>query len=379
MNTKTKQNLIIVIVGVALFAGLMNLSTVLSFSSKIVGLILPIIVGGILALFINVPTTGLENLFKRLLSRCKKTPSNTFFHVAGFVVTMLCVAIVLALVFILLIPELIDASKVLVETLEVRIPEWLDMLDKHDINANWLRDILSKLDIKQIAQNSSERIASLMGGVTSTLSSVFSGILTAVFGFIIAIYLVLDKNRVCRHSKKLLFAYVKPSYADKIANICNKFAKSFRKFLTVQCGEALILGTLMSISFLIFKIPYAGLAGLLTVICAIIPYVGAFISFSVCVFLSLLVDPMIGLRCAIIYVVVQFIENQFIYPRVVGNSVGLPPLYTLVAALIGGKLFGIMGILFFIPIAAVVFEMVNENINTKIQMQKNTLKTNDSV
>jgi predicted PurR-regulated permease PerM len=108
------------------------------------------------------------------------------------------------------------------------------------------------------------------------------------------------------------------------------------------------------------------LAGVLTAVCAIIPYVGAFISFGVCVFLTVLIDPMLGLKCAIVYLVVQFVENQFIYPKVVGTSVGLPPIYTLISALIGGKLFGIMGILFFIPIAAVVFDIVSENADKKL-------------
>ena len=116
----------------------------------------------------------------------------------------------------------------------------------------------------------------------------------------------------------------------------------------------------MALAFSVFKIPYGSLVGVLTAICAIIPYVGALISCVVSVFLVLLVDPVLAVRCLIVYLAVQFVENQFIYPRV-GKSVGLSPLYTLIAAMIGGKLFGIIGIIFFIPLTAVVIELVKED------------------
>ena len=123
----------------------------------------------------------------------------------------------------------------------------------------------------------------------------------------------------------------------------------------------MILGVLMTLAFSVFRIPYGSLVGMLTAICAIIPYVGALISCVVSVFLVLLVDPVLAVRCLIVYLAVQFIENQFIYPRVVGKSVGLSPFYTRVAAMIGGKLFGIIGIIFFIPLTAVVIELVKED------------------
>lgn len=111
------------------------------------------------------------------------------------------------------------------------------------------------------------------------------------------------------------------------------------------------------------------MVGVLTAVCAIIPYVGAFLSGAVSVILALLISPALAVRCLIVYLIVQFIENQLIYPRVVGGSVGLPPLYTLIAAMIGGKLFGIMGILFFIPLMAVVVELVKEDVGKRLDRQ----------
>ena len=126
----------------------------------------------------------------------------------------------------------------------------------------------------------------------------------------------------------------------------------------------------MCITFSIFKLPYGSLVGLLTAVCAIIPYVGAFISSAVSIFLTLLVTPSLVIRCLIVYSMTQFVENQFIYPRVAGSSVGLPPLYTLIAAMIGGKLFGIIGIIFFIPLAAVAVELVKEDAAKRLHYNK---------
>ena len=123
----------------------------------------------------------------------------------------------------------------------------------------------------------------------------------------------------------------------------------------------MILGVRITLAFSVFRSPYGSLVWMLTAICAISPYVGALLSCVVSVFLVLLVDPVLAVRCLIVYLAVQFIENQFIYPRVVGKSVGLSPFYTLVAAMIGGKLFGIIGIIFFIPLTAVVIELVKED------------------
>lgn len=127
----------------------------------------------------------------------------------------------------------------------------------------------------------------------------------------------------------------------------------------------------MFAAFKVFHLPYASLVGVLTAVCAIIPYVGAFISCGVSIFLTVLLDPALIIRCALVYLAVQFIENQLIYPRVVGDSVGLPPLYTLIAAMIGGKLFGILGILFFIPLMAVAVELVGEDADQRLQIRNN--------
>ncbi len=361
MEKNTKQNLLIVIVGVGLFAALMNLRAVILLLEKGIGIILPIIVGGILALFINVPMTGIEKQLRRLLQKRKKQPSDKFYRMFSFLLTFVCVALVLTLVFTLLIPELVNSAKGLYLQIEARLPEWIAWLESLDPEAAWLEEILTDINLEEMMQN-------IGSGANFFLESVAASILiTAAFGLIISIYLVLGKEQIGGHARKLLYAYLKPAWAENVLHISRTFSRCFANFLSGQCAEAVILGILMFAAFTIFRLPYGSLVGVLTAVCAIIPYVGAFMSGAVSVVLALLISPALAVRCLIVYLVVQFVENQFIYPRVVGGSVGLPPLYTLVAAMIGGNLFGIMGIIFFIPIMAVVIELVKEDAGKRLK------------
>lgn len=371
MEKKMKQILLIVIVGIGFFAALMNLHVVLRFMGEVMGIILPVIVGGILALFINVPMTGIEKRLRKILKKRKKQPSDKFYRGISFLLTFVCIALVLTLVFTLLIPELTGSVKGLYLLVEARLPQWIDYLESLDPEAKWLEEVLAGVNMEEIAQNIGNGANLFFEHIVNTVSSAASAIITAAFGLIISIYFTLGKERVCRHARKLVYAYLKPAWADYILHVSRTFNRSFANFLSGQCTEAVILGTLMFLAFTIFRLPYGSLVGVLTAVCAIIPYVGAFISGAVSVILALMISPALAVRCLIIYVAVQFVENQMIYPRVVGGSVGLPPLYTLIAAMIGGKLFGIIGIIFFIPLMAVVVELVKEDAGNRLNRRGN--------
>ena len=364
MEERTKQYLIVTAAGVTLFAALMNFSSILEFAERIIGLILPVIVGGILALFINVPVSGIEKRLKKLFRRWKKHPSDKLITVISFVLTLICVILVLILALTLLIPELVRSCQSLYTQIEAALPQWIGYLKDADIG--WLKEWLSGRNWDHIIETFSDGIDTIASNAVGALSATVNTIVTIAFAIIISVYMSLEREMLCRHAGKLVRAYFKPAHADSVLTFCRLFRQSFASFLTGQCAEAVILGLLMSLAFTIFKIPYGSLVGVVTAICALIPYVGAFISCCVSVFLVLLIDPMLALRCFIVYMAVQFVENQFIYPRVVGSSVGLPPIYTLIAALIGGKLFGIIGIIFFIPLAAVIIELVKKNAGKRL-------------
>lgn len=363
---KVKQYLLVTVVGVSLFAALMNLSAVLGAAGKLIGLALPIIAGGIVAMFINVPMNGIKKLLNNAFRRAGRTPPDKLIHILSFIITLCLVFVVLAATLLLLVPEIVRSLTNLYNQIETSIPQWVAYLDARQINAEWLEELLSNIDAEQMIQHIKQGVDMVLPNVVNALTSTVGRLITAGFAVIIAIYMILEKERVCRHAGKLAQAYLKPVWAERILHFCQVFQRSFTKFLIGQCTEALILGTLMFAAFKVFRLPYGILVGVLTAVCAIIPYVGAFISCGVSVFLTALFDPALVIRCLAVYLVVQFIENQFIYPRVVGDSVGLPPLYTLIAAMIGGKLFGIIGILFFIPLMAVAIELVRENANQRL-------------
>jgi len=264
MNRKTKQNLIITIIGVTLFVLLMNLNSVWKLLSKATDLVRPVIVGSILALFLNVPVSSIERRLQQVFQKRKKKPSEHALHSISVFIAILAVCFVIVLVITLVYPEIANSVKELYSMLEVRIPVWLAYLQSHNINAQWLEDFLTGIDFDKISQDFTSQMGDFFSGVFGAVSSVVGIFTTAGFGLVIAVYMVLNKKTICRHTKYIAYAYIKKSWADKLSAFVHKFSQTFAKFLTSQCGEAVILGFLMTIAFTIFRIPYATMAGVLT-------------------------------------------------------------------------------------------------------------------
>lgn len=365
MDKKLKQILFITSFGVVLFAILMNFSSVLPFFNNIISLIMPVIVGGIIAIFVNVPVSTVEKLLKKLFKGKKTKMSDNSYHAISFAVTILIAVLIIFLVCTIIIPVIRESVTSVYYLAKEKLPAFVDYLRSHNIRNSWLEEFLNSENLEGLFGNFTDTAHTLLGGVALAISSTVSAVVTAVFSVIIAIYLILSKNRVVRHSKTLITTYIKSKWADRIIKFCRLFSETFTRFLSGQYIEAVILGALMFLTFTVFKLPYATLVGVVTAVCAIIPYIGAFISCTLSALLIAIVSPVVALKALAVYLVVQFVENQFIYPRVVGANVGLPPLYTLVSALIGGKLFGVIGILFFIPLAATVFLLVKEDVRMK--------------
>ena len=296
-----------------------------------------------------------------LFGKAKKQPSAKAIHLLSFFITLLGVVLVLVLALTLLIPELVQSFHSLYVQIEANIPRWTAYLNAQDADMGWLMNWLEGINWEQLLHKVTASIDTVLVNAVGAVSATVNIAITASFALIISVYMSLSTESLGHQARTLVCAYLKPAHAAGVLKFCRLFRQSFANFLTGQCSEAVILGVLMALAFSVFKIPYGSLVGVLTAICAIIPYVGALISCVVSVFLVLLVDPVLAVRCLIVYLAVQFVENQFIYPRVVGKSVGLSPLYTLIAAMIGGKLFGIIGIIFFIPLTAVVIELVKED------------------
>lgn len=370
MDRKAKQNLLLIVVGVCLYAALMNLGVVLEYVGKFIHLVQPIIAGSILALFIDVPARGIERKLRAGNGKRRHPLTEKQLCAFSFLLTAMCVISVLVIVLTMLVPELIRSGRSLYYQILENIPLWREYWESRGLTLQWAETFITGLDWDSIAQSLTDALDGVLGNLAAALSSTVSVVITATFALIVSIYMSLGKGQLGRHVSKAIHAYLKPSWAEAILHFCGEFRKSFGKFLYGQSSEALILGTLMFLAFSIFRLPYASLVGVLTAVCAIIPYVGAFISCAISVILTLMVEPKLVLLALVVYLAVQFIENQFIYPRVVGSSVGLSPLYTLIAAMIGGKLFGIIGIIFFIPLAATVIELLKEGAYRRLNDRK---------
>ena len=359
MNSKIKQYGIIVAFGVILLAALFRLEYILKFTGCIMDILLPVIVGAVLAFIINVPITKFQKLIKRVV---KKELKQSTLILLSFILTLVSLMIILAFVAFAIVPKLIiSVQEIYVKALD-KMPIWSDVLHSYGIEIPNNLDWLNIINIEDAILKIGEEFPGLLSTIVGKASSTFSKVITIVSAIVIMFHITFSKNNLMRQIKKLIYANLRTSWADKIVYVAELIRDTYTKFLTGQFIEAIILGVLMFIALSIFRIEYAGLIAILTSICA-------FISCGVAVILTLLNSPEQAIVCFVVYEVVQFIENQFIYPKVVGDSVGMSPLFTFLAVLLGGKLFGIVGILFFIPLTAVVYTLVKDDTNKKLNVR----------
>lgn len=379
MDKKTRQNLLLIACGVAMFAAVTNLNIIKDFLGWLGGLLLPVLAGLVLAFVLSVPMNGIRRGLERLFSKAKRKPGSGALNALSLVLTYLCLVLVIALVGLVAVPEIVNSVKSISTTVKEKWPEWMAVLRSWNVDTDAINSAvdqaLSGLDFGKLLQSALSGAGSVLGSAVTVATTTISGVTTAVFTIIIGSYVLLDKDDLKRQSKMLIYAHLRRSHADRFCQICSLIQNTFTRFLSGQCMEAVILGLLMFIAFSVFRLPYAGVVAMLTTILAFVPYIGAFAACFVGAVLTLIGQPSKLILCILVYQGVQFIENQFIYPRVVGSSVGLPPLWTLAAALLGGKLFGILGMIFFIPLVAVIYSLVRDN--TKHRLQRRGLDPND--
>ncbi len=366
MDKETKRWMLLITFGIILFAALMNFSAVLEVAKKGAEIILPIVVGLILAFVLNVPMKLFEKVFTTFKER---HPRLKLLPVAGcsLFATLFCIALVVWIIYTMFVPGLAASVKSIYDVFMENVPQWLAWLRKNGIDTKWISRQISSWDLKTVVEKITGSAGNVLNTAMEVASSAFSLVINALMGFIIAIYVLLSKKSLVRQCKKFLYAHLKKRHADKICYVSRMVNDTYSRFFSGQCIEAIILGGLMFIAFTIFRLPYANLIAVLTAVLSFIPYIGAFASCGIGALLIIMVDPWQALLSIVVYQVVQFIENQFIYPRVVGGSVGLAPLWTLSAALIGGNLFGVVGMIFAIPITAVLYVLIKDDVNQRLE------------
>lgn len=347
--------------------------TVLDILFFVLNILTPFILGGAIAFVLNVPMNFVQrHLFKEERIRNRKV-SQKLARPVSMVLVLIAVFGIVAIVMFILIPQLGETFANLGRSIQAFIPQLQEWAARLFNDNKEIMDTVNNLefDWNKIMDTGINFFKSGAGSVVdSTITaakSIVSGLTTFFIAFVFAIYILLQKEKLGVQAKKVLFAFVRRGRAEATVEVLSLTYNTFSSFLTGQCVEAVILGSMFAVSMTILKLPYALLVGMLIAFTALIPIFGAFIGCGVGAFLIFMVDPMKALIFVVLFLVLQQIEGNLIYPHVVGNSVGLPSIWVLAAVSIGGSLMGVVGMLIFIPIVSVVYALFREIIYLKLK------------
>ncbi len=372
MKKFLKRDVFLIAFGVVLFVVLSNIAGIFNFLKYVVGILLPVLTGFLIAFILNVPMRGFENLITRIFSKAKHKPGPRLKRYISLVLTFAALIGVVILGVSLVIPQLVESVQNIYISIKEQLPEITKLLEKYDIPTDkivsWFNN---NANITEILQNyalpaiKNYALPILLKGV-GFLAGAVSGIFTGFMVLFIAIYALLGKDTLKRQTKRFMKAFLKEKTINRVNYAAELLNYKYYKYLSGQLIEACILGVLGFTVLLIFGVPNAFVIAFITAILAFVPYVGAFSAFGIGAILTLISDPSKLWTFMIIYFVVQIIETQLICPHVVGNAVGLSPLWTLAAVFIGGNLFGLIGIIMFIPLFSVAVTLLHEHMDRKI-------------
>lgn len=340
------------------------------------GVICPFILGGAIAFVLNVPMNFIQrHLFSEERVKNSKWQKKLARPVSMLIVLFLVIASIVLIMFGLL-PQLGNTFANLGQSIQEFIPQiqnWAEVLFHNNKD---VMDVINNLefDWNKIMNTGIDFFTSGAGNVLdSTISaakSIINGITTFFIAFAFAVYILMQKEKLRVQSEKVLFAFVRRGRAEAVMEVLSLTYQTFSHFLTGQCVEAVILGCMFVVSMAIFRLPYALLIGILIAFTALIPIFGAFIGCFVGAFLIFMVDPMKAVVFIVLFLVLQQIEGNLIYPHVVGNSVGLPSIWVLAAVSVGGRLMGVVGMLVFIPVVSVFYALFREVVYLKLKKQR---------
>jgi len=370
-----RKIMIIIVVTLLLYFGLLNLDVVREYFGIFTKIMTPFIAGASLAFILNVPMRWIEKSIAGLFARrkkAKKPVSKGLLRISSLLITLiLFIGVIVAIVF-LVVPELGRSITMIIDKypafsvraqeavtdLTVKYPAIKDYIVSYNIN--WDTIGQSVLNFTKTAGGSV--LSSTIGVATSIVGIIFNSIIAFVF----AVNILLQKEKLGVQSKRLFYAFLPEPAADKTLYVCTLSSNTFARFLSGQGREALILGSMFLLTMTIFKFPYALLISILIAVLALIPMFGAFIGCCFGVFFILIVDPVKALWFLVLFIILQQIEGNIIYPRVVGGSIGLPSIWVLVAVTVGGNLYGVVGMLVFIPMASVIYVLIREIIDKRL-------------
>lgn len=373
-KVKMKQIRNMILLVAVLLLGLKYSDQVFQGITLLVSITKPFIIGGVIAFVLNLPLSWIE---KKTAHKLKRS--------FGIVLSILLVLLVIVIVVMSVVPQL---GKTIVE-LSGAIPVFAEkvLVDLDNISKDYpqLQEYVAQLESIEIDWKSvlngvidflKTGMTNILSSTVTVASSIAGGIMNTFISFIFALYILGQKEKLQSQFTRLLKAYMPYKVSEKVLKVSSLLYQNFSNFITGQCLEAVILGCMFMITMSIFKMPYAVMVGVLIAFTALIPIVGAFIGCFVGAFMILVINPIQAVWFVVLFLVLQQIEGNLIYPRVVGNKVGLPSIWVLMAVSLGGSLFGIAGMLFFIPLISTIYMLLRDGVNAREKRHQGYQKKN---
>lgn len=341
--------------------------------NTISNLFAPFVIGAALAFILNVPMRSIERRLKFIRNDGARRAS-------GIVLTLVAVALVLYGVIRLLVPQISDTIAILIPKLtefflglEKKLYVFLEA-NPELLNWVYANTDLAKLDWASLVQQAvsilKNSVTLIAGGAFSAVGSVAGGIVDAVIGLVFALYCLAQKEILARQARRLLYAFLPERISDEIIRVMRLTNTTFSNFISGQCLEAIILGGMFAVVMALFRLPYIVLISVLIALTALVPIVGAFVGCFIGAFLILVNDPFQAVIFVAVFLVLQQIEGNLVYPKVVGTSIGLPGMWVLVSVTVGGEIMGVMGMLVMIPIVSVCYTLLREVTYSRVEKRQ---------
>ena len=370
IDKKLMHRLFLFAAGVLVFAWLLLYTARASLLfQRVWELIAPFVAGAGVAFIFNVPMRAIEN---QLDGIHKEGIRRTL----AILLTLFCLVLIIMFVFELLIPQI----RLTVVSLTEKIPAFVDrtaqrlmvLMEENPELSLWIQEAfhLENMDwsniLKDILTWLANQVSTVMGGAVNVIGSVTTGIVNTVISLVFAIYCLARKDILARQGRRVAYSLLSERRADELIRVMRLTNTTFSSFISGQCLEAVILGCLFAVVMAILKMPYIPLVSVIIAVTALIPVVGAFVGCVVGAFFILVNDPIQALTFIAMFLVLQQLENNLIYPRVVGTSIGLPGMWVLVAVTVGGELMGVGGMLVMIPLVSVMYTLAREFTNKRL-------------
>jgi len=364
IDKKLMHRIFVLIAGAILFGWLvLDTARATELFIKVWSLFAPFVIGAGIAFVFNVPMRAIENQLEGI-------------HRTGLRrgIAIVLTLFILVLVFMFVMELLVPQIRLTLDSLGEKIPGFVErtanklmvFVDENPDLKEWILETtkLEKLDWPSILQNTlkvvGDSVSTVMGSAVNVIGNLTSTIVNTVISVVFAIYCLARKDILATQGRRIVYSILSEKNADRVVRVLRLTNTTFSNFISGQCLEACILGGLFAVAMAVFKMPYISLVSVIIAVTALIPVVGAFVGCVVGAFFILVNDPFQAISFIVMFLVIQQLENNLIYPRVVGTSIGLPGMWVLMAVTVGGELMGVGGMLVMIPLVSVFYALARE-------------------